>query len=233
MRIAIISDIHGNIEALRQALDIIGELGTDEIVCLGDIVGYGPDPEPCVDLIRKHCKTVIMGNHDNAVIDMSATENFNPVAKQAVWWTHQQLSPESLSFLQGLPYRNQRQDLLFVHASPMNPAKWTYLFTINDALPEFDAFQERICFVGHTHSPRVFCNSPHATAITREFQFIINVGSVGQPRDGDARLSFGLFDTEKWDYKNIRSEYDVQTTARKTRERGLPVILAERLLRGR
>lgn len=233
MQLAVISDIHGNLEALTQALEVIDELGADEIVCLGDVVGYGPDPDACVDIVRERCKTIIMGNHDQAATNLEATENFNPIAREAVWWTHDHIREENLEFLKNLPFRELRDDIHFVHASPKNPDRWTYLFTISDALPEFSAFEEKICFVGHTHSPRVFSNATDAMAITKEHQFIINVGSIGQPRDGDPRLSFGWFDTEAWDYKNIRSTYDVRQTAEKTRDRGLPGILAERLLRGR
>jgi len=233
LKIAIISDIHGNLEALTTALDIISEIKTDLTICLGDIVGYGPDPEECVHLIREHCKHVLMGNHDQAVTDHSATKNFNDIAKEAVLWTAERLAQDSMEYLKALPLTLSHDGALFVHASPSTPEKWNYLFTYEDATKEFTHLDQNICFVGHTHFPAIFSDDPNATEITRTNKYIINVGSIGQPRDQDPRLSFGVFDTEKWEYHYIRADYPVQMTYDKIIDRGLPRFLAERLVQGR
>lgn len=236
MHIAIISDIHGNLEALTKALQLIDEIGVDEIICLGDVVGYGPDPDDCVNIIRERSKVVLMGNHDYAVLDTDSTENFNPVAKQAVFWTQSHLSKDNLEYLRQLPYTYTYDDILFVHSTPHEPEKWDYIFNWDDALEQFEFLKEKICFVGHTHIPQIFYPDPSMPLtmnLSKEHKHIINVGSVGQPRDGDYQLSFGIFDTDQWKYEHVRSDYDVQQTSQKIRDRGLPVFLADRLLRGR
>ncbi len=236
MKIAIVSDIHGNLEALTKALELIDEIGVDEMVCLGDVVGYGPDPDDCVNIIRERSKVVLMGNHDYAVLDTDSTENFNPVAKQAVFWTQNHLSKDNLEYLRQLPYKFTSDDILFVHSTPNEPEKWDYIFNWDDALEQFEFLKEKLCFVGHTHIPQIFypdASMPLTENLRKEDKYIINVGSVGQPRDGNCQLSFGVFDTDEWRYEQVRSDYDVQQTSQKIRDRGLPVFLADRLLRGR
>lgn len=233
MLTAVISDIHANLEALTRALEVIDELKADEIISLGDVVGYGPDPDACVALIRQRCNVVLLGNHDQAALHTDAAANFNNFAKQAVLWTAEHLSDENKTYLSNLPYTYKRDNILFVHATPMNPEKWHYIFTHEEAQKQFMHFNENICFVGHTHFPGIYSNSPLAKKINKEDQFIINVGSVGQPRDGNYRISFGLFDDVEWNYKHVRAEYDVTTTFNKIKNNGLPVYLAERLIQGR
>lgn len=236
MRIAIISDIHANLEALTRALTIIDERKPDEIICLGDVVGYGPDPNECIDLIRERSKVVLMGNHDYAVTHIEATENFNPVAKEAVIWTRDKITVDNLNFLSLLPYTYKLDDVYFVHSTPLEPEEWHYVFTWNDAMSQFDHFEEKICFIGHSHVPQIYYNDASTTmsfSLSKEAKYLINVGSIGQPRDGNPRLSFGIFDTEKWQYQPFRSEYEMEATAQKIRERGLPPFLADRLLKGR
>ncbi|NUM81889.1 metallophosphoesterase [bacterium] len=233
MLTAVISDIHGNLEALTRTLEVIAELKADEIICLGDVVGYGPDPDACVALIREHCKVVLLGNHDQAALNTAAAANFNDFARLAVLWTAEHLSDENKTYLSNLPYTYKRDNILFVHATPMNPEKWHYIFTYEEAQKQFMHFDENICFVGHTHFPGIYSNSPSAKKVNKDDQFIINVGSVGQPRDGNYRISFGLFDDTEWGYKHVRAEYDVMTTFNKIKNNGLPVYLAERLIQGR
>jgi predicted phosphodiesterase len=236
MQIAIISDIHGNLEALTKALNVIDEIHVDEIVCLGDLVGYGPDPDDCVKIIQARANIVLMGNHDYAVIDTTSTENFNPVAKQAVFWTQDHLSSDSLEYLKNLPYRHREKEILYVHSTPNDPEKWDYIFNWDDAQEQFPLFDEKLCFVGHSHIPQIFYQDlsvPMTLDLSRDYKYIINVGSIGQPRDGNYQLSFGIFDTEQWRYKPVRADYDVQLTSQKIRDRGLPSFLADRLLKGR
>jgi diadenosine tetraphosphatase ApaH/serine/threonine PP2A family protein phosphatase len=234
MRVAIISDIHSNLEALQKALEIIDEKKVEEIVCLGDLVGYGANPNECVELTRKRARRILLGNHDQAAFDLSQTEHFNRHARTAAYWTNQTLTQENLEFLKSLPFQHVIDDLTFVHASPRDPEQWEYVFSAHEAKTNFESFQTRICFVGHTHIPGVFPEDlkMQKSTVTRENRYIVNVGSVGQPRDGNWKLSFGVFDTSAWTYDLVRSEYDVQTASEKIVAADLPRFLADRLLVG-
>jgi diadenosine tetraphosphatase ApaH/serine/threonine PP2A family protein phosphatase len=234
MRVAIISDIHSNLEALQKALEIIDEKKVEEIVCLGDLVGYGANPNECVELTRKRASRILLGNHDQAAFDLSQTEHFNRHARTAAYWTNQTLTQENLEFLKSLPFQHVIDDLTFVHASPRDPEQWEYVFSAHEAKTNFESFQTRICFVGHTHIPGVFPEDlkMQKSTVTRENRYIVNVGSVGQPRDGNWKLSFGVFDTSAWTYDLVRSEYDVQTASEKIVAADLPRFLADRLLVG-
>jgi diadenosine tetraphosphatase ApaH/serine/threonine PP2A family protein phosphatase len=234
MRVAIISDIHSNLEALQKALEIIDEKKVEEIVCLGDLVGYGANPNECVELTRKRASRILLGNHDQAAFDLSQTEHFNRHARTAAYWTNQTLTQENLEFLKSLPFQHVIDDLTFVHASPRDPEQWEYVFSAHEAKTNFESFQTRICFVGHTHIPGVFPEDlkMQKSKVVRENRYIINVGSVGQPRDGNWKLSFGIFDTSAWTYDLIRSEYDVQTASEKIVAADLPRFLADRILVG-
>lgn len=232
MRFAIISDIHSNLEALTAALEVIDAQSVDEIVCLGDIVGYGANPNECVALIRERCTIVVKGNHDAATLDLSVADGFSENARIAAQWTAKSLSTESKNFLMMLPLVATKDDVLFVHASPVDPPDWNYIFSVFDAMEAFKAFSQRICFIGHSHAPGVFSEKGRMGRITKDDRFIINVGSIGQPRDGNPLLSFGIFDTDAWSYKNFRGDYDRATAAEKIMNAGLPRALAERLYEG-
>lgn len=232
MRIAIISDIHSNLEALTKALEIIEDEGTDEIVCLGDIVGYGADPNECIELVRHRCSTIILGNHDLAAVDLSAAEFFTSNARSAAVWTSQHLTGEHKQFLRNLPYTAERDEMLFVHSSAFQPEEWHYIMSALDAQATFGHFTQQLCFVGHSHIPGIYSESGPRHSVVRGERFVINVGSVGQPRDGNPKLSFGIFDTDRWEYRNIREEYDVGQACSKIRTAGLPRALADRLLEG-
>ena len=240
MRIVIIADIHANLEALEKTLDIVRTKKSDLIVCLGDVVGYGANPNECLALVRASVPHILLGNHDQAAIDLTGAEKFNPYALASARWTNQQLTDENKQFLRSLPFTLQLQDLFFVHASPYEPEEWHYIISSADARDNFDHFREPVCFVGHSHVAGMFMrnNEGHAGTkqgweIRRGEKYIINVGSIGQPRDGDWRLSFGIFDTEQWTYEHVRAEYDAQTASRKILQAGLPRALAERILVGR
>ncbi len=235
MRIAIISDIHSNLEALTKAFEIIETKNVDEIVCLGDIVGYGANPNECVELIKKRVKYVIMGNHDYAVaVDSRELAYFSSHARESDLWTRDVLTRENLEFLKSLPFTIQLKNLLFVHSSPAQPREWEYIFTEPQAKVQFHYFNEKICFIGHSHIPGIFPESGFYNGkLEKNIRYIINVGSIGQPRDGDWRLCFGIFDTTTWTYEQIRSEYDVEKTAEKIIRNGLPEFLARRLFVGR
>ncbi|NLG44087.1 MAG: metallophosphoesterase [Phycisphaerae bacterium] len=210
---AVISDIHSNLEALRAVLDDIEERGVTEIVCLGDVVGYGPNPKECLDLVRERCRVCLMGNHDHALLYEPC--NFNVAAERACFWTRQLLEDEEdkelrnarWQFLGNMPVRFQDQDILYVHASPRRPIN-EYIFPEDvftnpqKVVANFDRLDRRLCFVGHTHQPGVFLDDPYFDPPNElpdspfyeveDERAIVNVGSVGQPRDRDPRASYVL-----------------------------------------
>jgi predicted phosphodiesterase len=232
MRIALISDIHSNLEALTKALEIIDKSSIDEIICLGDIVGYGANPNECLDLVRQRCKIVVKGNHDEAVLDLEITHRFTDDARSAVMWTHGKISAANIDYLKMLPLKQKKNNLLFVHSSPCNPEVWNYIFGDDTAADSFQCFSESLCFIGHTHIPAVFSTNGRTRGITKNERYIINVGSIGQPRDRNTQLSFGIIDTDEWAYENIRNPYDTETAAKKILDAGLPSRLGHRLLIG-
>lgn len=232
VRLAIISDIHANLEALRAVLEDIDAAEVDAIVCLGDVVGYGADPSDCLRLIRERAAICVLGNHDAAMFSIPERAFFNPNARLAMEWTIAQLSSDDLAFLRGLPYRVSKDNFLFVHSAPRAPEQWDYIFTGMEARGYGRYFHERICFIGHSHVPGIFPIDAGPARYSHDRRFLINVGSVGQPRDGNWRASYGLLDTVAGSYENQRVAYDVETAARKIISRGLPRRLAERLRKG-
>jgi diadenosine tetraphosphatase ApaH/serine/threonine PP2A family protein phosphatase len=231
----VISDIHGNLEALEEALRDIDARGVDEIVCVGDVIGYGADPAACLRLVRDRCRRVLLGNHDEAAFNPRITQSFNSYARRAADWTRGQLEDGDRDFLRGLPYTLSLdgEQLLFAHGTPRSPQDFDYIFGDMEARSYADAFTGRLCFVGHTHIPRIHPLDARVRGYTPSDRFIINCGSVGQPRDRDSRLSYGLLDTVAGTYENVRLAYDVAAAAAKIVDAGLPAILAQRLAEGR
>ncbi len=232
MTLAIISDIHANLEALTRALQLIKGRRVDRIVCLGDVVGYGPNPNECIDLLVEEGIPSVLGNHDEAALDLSNAVRFNRYARVAAEWTAEQLTPVHRGFLQNLPMSITEGESLFVHSSPRKPHEWDYIVGTEDAEAAFQAMKTPLAWVGHSHVPGVYIEGSEFQEPKREGRTIINVGSIGQPRDGDPRLSFFLFDTGTWTMENIREEYDVERTREKILRAGLPAFLGDRLLRG-
>lgn len=232
MKTAVISDIHGNLEALQATLESIDAMDIGRTVCLGDIVGYGADPDACVELIQKRNIPSVIGNHDMAVTGGLSTENFSILARSAAEWTRSVISKEHASYLAGLPYTIERDDALFVHSSPDLPNFFRYILNQNDAALSFDAFDTGICFIGHTHRPSVFCEDGSSAVVSKGNRFIVNVGSVGQPRDGDRRACFLVFDHEQFSIEYFRVDYDIESAASKIIAAGLPQKLADRLRLG-
>lgn len=232
MRLAIISDIHANLEALTRAFEVIDGERVDDIVCLGDIVGYGANPNECLDLVRSRCSTILLGNHDAAAVDLSIANQFTLNAQLSAIWTYGMLPEENKTFLRGLAPTKALGDVLLSHGSPYEPAEWHYVISEFDTREGFRSFTENICFIGHSHIPVIFSEEGKTTTVTRAERFIVNVGSIGQPRDGKRALSFGIFDTELWTYRNIRADYDINSAAEKIRKAGLPRSLADRLYLG-
>jgi len=232
MRVAILSDIHSNIEALNAALVAMDHGGVAEILCLGDIVGYGPFPNECIDLIRTRCQTVVKGNHDSGVLGETPLSHFNEYGREAIEWTKKQVTQENLRYLKSLPLLNVRGDATLVHASPWKPEQWNYVTIWTEAKKNFKAFKTTLCLIGHTHVPMVIGEDFGINTFSKGKRFLINVGSVGQPRDGNPQASFGLLDTEAWTFDINRVTYDIEKTARAIKDAGLPSFLADRLFIG-
>lgn len=233
MRLAIISDIHSNLEALERTFQAIDEADVDATYCLGDVVGYNADPARCVELVRKRCETVVLGNHDAAVAREADVEHLPSDGQEAARHNREHLAQEQRDYLANLPLIHSADVCTFVHATPDDPMAWKRLTAYPDAREQFDHFDTDVCFIGHTHIPAVMADELGIFRVRQGYRFLINVGSVGQPRDRNPKASFGLFDTETYEYENVRIDYDVAGAARKIRgEINLPDRLAERLERG-
>jgi len=240
MRYAIIADIHANLAAFTAVLDDIdGRGGVEEVWCLGDVVGYGPDPHQCLELLCRYNHVCVAGNHDWAAIDKLDTSDFNPDAAAACRWTGQQLTPEDIHYLESLPLVIERGDFTLVHGSPREPI-WEYLLSTTSARENFACFQSQFCLVGHSHVPLIFEYSEDGACSLSQFpaggvlglaenRLIINPGGVGQPRDGDPRASYAIYDSEAGTISLYRIPYNIGVTQARMVEYGLPVRLVARL----
>ncbi len=242
MKFGIFSDVHGNLEALDAVLQLLRDKGATRFVCCGDIVGYGPDPNLCVETIRRmHCACVA-GNHDYGAVGKVPIDGFNSAATQALLWTRDQLTDSNRLYLENLYLIDEEDPLLIVHSSPSAPDGWEYVFTLREAEEEMDCYSGCICVVGHSHYPFVVERTPGEPArmvrqdhfeIRPDTKYFINAGSVGQPRDGDQRACCLLFDAGAESMTLFRVPYDIQAVQRKIRAAGLPEFLASRLEIGR
>jgi predicted phosphodiesterase len=244
MRLGIFSDIHGNLEALDRAISFMKDKGVTQYICLGDIVGYGANPTECVERVRELGCLAVAGNHDYAVANKTPVEYFNDTAQEAVMWTRAFISPNALHYLGLLPLELRFRTMRLVHAAPSAPPKWRYVATIADIALEIKelARSEIVCFIGHTHQP--FASAKRADrrlpqlirdtslVVTDGGKYLINVGSIGQPRDGDPRLSLVIYETRPNRIEFYRLEYDIKSAQRKIIKAGLPTTLAMRLARG-
>jgi len=242
MRYGIISDIHANFEAFLAVLDHLE--GVDQVICLGDVVGYGPNPNECCELVQSLGCVTLLGNHDAAALGDFDLDWFNPHARAAVEWTQEALTPESRRFLRSLPNTYVCDDLTAAHGSL--PAPFEYISSPWEVRSTFDAMTTRVCFIGHTHIAEYYilregCIMPEQIAlpqggkisIREHHRYVINCGSVGQPRDGNPRASFGIYDTQTPKVDIIRVNYPLTETQKKMQAIGLPHILWERLAYGR
>ena len=238
MKIAVISDVHANLEALEVCLAKIDELKADKLICLGDLVDYCAQPNECIELVQKNAEVVLLGNHDEAQFNFEQAEGFNDYAYISSVHTRSVINHEHVEYLKKLPYTYSLENLLFVHASPRYPELYRYILSTSTAESEFSSFSEKVCFIGHSHRPVIFAErgSNIYEAETADdngnTRYIINVGSVGQPRDGNPNLSFGFIDTENFKYINYRLEYPVKNAYKKIIDEELPVFLADRILKG-
>lgn len=288
MYYAIIADVHANLEALKAVLKDIKKRKIESILFLGDAVGYGPNPNECIEVLQEIVsestrteKVSLMGNHDSAVIGLTALEYFNPNARTAIEWTKDILTEENKAFLKNLPifkslrgalatkqsYNNIKNkeiatpriigarndktglphspqskeflDIFLVHATPREPEQWHYLLTKQDAYINFHFFTEKICLIGHSHQPFIIEQLPEGemviykdnAEIKDKHRYIINVGSVGQPRDGNPDAAYALLNENSIEIKRV--SYDILSTQKEMRGAGLPSFLTERLARGR
>ena len=243
MRAVIVSDVHSNLEAFQSVIQDAEKKGAiDQLWCLGDLVGYGPDPVACIDLLRQFDAQIVAGNHDLASAGKLSLEAFNVYAAAASRWNTEQLSEEHVAYLKELPLRLETEDHTVVHGSPRDPV-WEYVVTAASAKASFLHFDTSRCLVGHSHIPFV-CRPQEDGAQFFEFpldtpvvlgtdRLIINPGSVGQPRDGDPRASYAIYDSDEGAATHFRAEYDISATQEKMGDRGLPAFLAERLANGR
>ncbi len=232
MLVAVLSDIHANYQALRTAVSLAEARGAERLVNLGDVVGYGPDPSACVDLVRSEFEINVLGNHDAAVAADDGMEVLPRDGQEAAKIHQRLLSEEQLEWLRALPLRATAHDATFVHAAPKDPERWPRLSSFGHVRAQFDAFETPVCFVGHSHKPAVVSNAIGVLRVRPGHRFLVDVGSVGQPRDRDSRLSFALYDTEAFAVEIIRAHYDHARTSVRVRELGLPASLGDRLRRG-
>ena len=246
MRLAIFADIHANRPAFAACLEAARARGAERIVCLGDIVGYGADPEWAVDTVMELAAAgapVVLGNHDNAIA--TSSESMNAEAQAAIEWTRGRLSAPQRRFLSGLPYTVTEDSRLYVHSEASNPPRWHYVRDAADAGRSMIATPAHITFCGHIHRPALYSMSATAkmtsfvpvtgvpVQLLRGRQWLAVLGSVGQPRDGNPAASFAMFDTERYEITWCRAPYDVAAAADRIRANGLPSWLADRLFAGR
>ncbi len=241
MKYAILGDIHANIDAFRAVLEKINEIGVDSYVCIGDVVGYNAAPNECLELLHSlNPEVVVRGNHDEYAATEAELIGFNPQAARVVEWTREQLSDASRKWLGGLPYENTLDTkTTVVHSTLDMPGRWGYVFDRLSAAASFNYQFTPVCFFGHTHVPCAFdkfgsINSLEATEVVMEqgHKYMINPGSVGQPRDGDWRASFVTYDTEERRVLFYRVEYDLEACQKRIRDALLPERCAVRLAVG-
>ncbi len=240
MRFAIFSDIHSNLEALEAMLADANENRCTNFVCLGDVVGYNANPHECVERVREMDCPIVKGNHDEQASLDKSSRDFNELAEHAISWTRDHLTEEDKEWLRKLHLQRQVADFTIVHATLDTPGQWSYVFNTLDAAASFTYQHTAVCFFGHTHVPMAFVRDEGIRRVKIEHlridpakKYFINVGSVGQPRDGDWRAAYCIYDVDANDVEQRRVPYDVETAQEKMIKAGLPPLLAKRLAVGR
>jgi diadenosine tetraphosphatase ApaH/serine/threonine PP2A family protein phosphatase len=240
MRTALFGDIHANLEALQAVLADAATQGVTDYVCLGDVVGYNADPVACLNVIRDMGCPTVKGNHDQDASEDHSLDTMNPVAATALQWTRDQLDDDQRLWLKRLRMVRQVSDFTIVHSTLDQPVHWNYVTNRFDAMSNFSYQFTQLCFHGHTHVPRVFMKSDkvrevpaESIAIEAGAKYFINIGSVGQPRDGDPRPCYAIYDQENKVVVFRRVDYEIEKTQAKIIDAGLPPMLAERLAEGR
>ena len=241
MKYAILSDIHGNLEALRSVLAEIRRYKVEKYICLGDIVGYGANPNECLEVLHSLKPAAVLGNHDAAVCGITELDNFNPLAYEAIIWTRQELKPSGFEYLAALPLIQSLGEITIFHSNLTSPSYWRYILKPQETYSSFEKLPGWLGFFGHSHRPAVFHKNGGGIdlvretelSLSREDQYLVNIGSVGQPRDRDPRASFAVFDDESGKLEIIRVDYPIRKAQKKIRAAGLPERLAARLEEGK
>jgi diadenosine tetraphosphatase ApaH/serine/threonine PP2A family protein phosphatase len=246
MRLAVFADIHSNLEALEAFMAHAVQQRIDRYMCLGDIVGYGANPNECIDLVRSLPKVnIVLGNHDAAAVWMTSPYSMSKKATEAILWTAEQLTDSHAGFLKELKPTVRMQNMIFSHANAYNPMAWRYVIDRKYAIRSFSGVREKLQFIGHTHAPLVITrknlfkllfmapdDSKPATVAKHQRQ-IINCGSIGQPRDGNPKACYSIYDTRTEQIEFHRFSYDYEKAGEKIINAGLPEFLARRLIKGR
>lgn len=242
MRYCIFSDVHSNLEALETLIRVAKSEAIDVYLCVGDLVGYAANPNECVGALKSLGTIAVSGNHDQASLGLFPAEYFNDTAAKSILWTKYRLDDESKAFLNLLPLVYKDGNLTAVHSSLENPQSFNYIFDADASRSTFGLLESNLCFIGHTHVPQVFImdkagfinNYPEDEfEVTPDKRYIVNTGSVGQPRDGNPFSSFCIYDTELKYISIKRAAYDCKLTRQKILDVGLPRSLGDRLLSGR
>ena len=242
MRYAVISDIHGNLEAFQAVLSALSEERIDNYLFVGDVVGYGADPKKCIELLKSlNPVAAIAGNHEWGILEKIDTSYFNDLAQNAILWTRKMLDNDEIEYLKSLPLVYEDEKITMVHGTLNMPEEFYYIFDTEDAYVTINQMKNSLCFVGHSHVPGIFvsndgkveCREGMDVKIDLENKQLINIGSIGQPRDGDPRASFAVYDDEESTVEIKRVEYDVRSAQEKILKAGLPPKLAYRLSEGR
>jgi diadenosine tetraphosphatase ApaH/serine/threonine PP2A family protein phosphatase len=246
MKYAVFGDIHANWEALEAVLADASAMGCTEYVCLGDVVGYNANPRECLQKVQEMGCPVVKGNHDEEASVDTSLEGLNPLAARALHWTRDSLTTEDRQWLRDLKLVRQVRDFTIVHATLDTPAGWSYVTNKFDAMASFSYQFTQLCFHGHTHTPRFYVKHGSVEAVAGEetelgrrlqildgSKYFVNVGSVGQPRDGDWRAAYAVYDLSTRQITIRRLEYDLQTAQEKILGAGLPEMLANRLAIGK
>lgn len=242
MRYGIFSDIHSNLEALDAVIEVYKKEEIDKYLCVGDVVGYATNPKECIEKVKGLAMVTVAGNHDWASVNLFSTDYFNPLAKEAILWTEHNLNEQDRRFLEGLALVYKNEDLSLVHGTLDEPGDFNYMADGYIASRTFALLETNVCFVGHTHVPGTFTKSEDGRIqyqtesnidIQERNKYIINVGSVGQPRDGDSHAAYCIYDVTKKNVQIKRISYDIQAARGKIINAGLPGFLGERLLVGR
>lgn len=243
MRYLVVADIHSNFTAFQAVIsDARQRGGFDSIWCLGDIVGYGPDPHDCIELLRRYEHICVAGNHDLAAVGKLDTRNFNYEAAQANQWTARQLTPGDATYLASLPTRLELGPFTLVHGSPRQPL-WEYLLELHEVIANLPYFNTPYCFIGHSHAALLFKQLDESHCIGHrlsseehvplsQHRLVINPGGVGQPRDGDPRAAYAIYDEKRQTVLCYRARYDIAATQTKMRLAKLPPLLISRLEEG-
>lgn len=240
MKYGIIADVHGNMHALEVVLDCLKREEVEATICLGDIVGYAAFPGECLNKMRELQIPCIAGNHDYAAVEKTSIEYFNPDARNSMLWTREHLRDEDKDFLEALPLTMEFDDFAVSHGTLHSPEMFDYIQTVYDAHLSFQVLEKQLCFLGHSHVPITFFDEDPISyfmepeiPLSESEKLLVNVGSVGQPRDQDPRAAYAVYDTDVQMIWIKRAPYDIDAAAEKILEAGLPKMNADRLAVGR